>query len=202
MMTGFECYKTYLAVSQHFLRDSYDFFRYNGKTNAKENSYQVRRDKYFFEKASKRFKRDEFMKLLVSNYVNKASVSNKWIGDMMGPASNDVHTNWRKRVESLSYKFSEDVGYLLDIEEDFDQLFKSVDGRHPVIYRHFAQGRITIETMVLLNKLVGYSKLWEKYDDMILNDMLYMMKKYTPFLDAFSPTDNSKLKTIVLKHYK
>ena len=46
----------------------------------------------------------------------------------------------------------------------------AVDGSHPLIYRHFAQGRISIETMVLLDKLVGFSKLWEKYDDIVLNE--------------------------------
>jgi hypothetical protein len=202
MMSGFECYKTYLAVSQHFMRESYDFFKYNGKTNAKENAYLSRKDRYFFEKASKRFRRDDFLKFLVSNYVSNTSVTNKWIGDMMGTASSEVLTQWKKRVESLTYRFSEDIGYLVDVEEQFDNLFVSVDGRHPVIYRHFAQGRVSIETMVLLDKLVRYSKLWKKYDDMILNDALYLMNKYSPFLDQFSPIDKQKLRSIVLKHYK
>jgi len=202
MMSGFECYKTYLAVSSHFVRDSYDFFKYNGKTNAKESAYITRRDKYFFEKASKRYKREEFLKFLVSNYVNNTSVTNKWIGDMMGTSSADVLTQWKKRVEALSYRFSEDIGYLEGIEMEFNNLFVSVDGRHPIIYRHFAQGRISIETLVLLDKLVGFSRLWKRYDDMILNDALHLMSKYSPFLEQFSPMDKSKLKGIVLKYYK
>jgi hypothetical protein len=202
MMSGFECYKTYLAVSQHFVRDSYDFFKYNGKTNAKESAYLTRRDKYFFEKASKRFKRGDFLKFLVANYVNNTSINNKWIGEMMGSSSSDVLVSWKKRVESLTYRFSEDISYLYDVDEDFNKLFMAVDGSHPLIYRHFAQGRISVETMVLLDKLVGFSKLWAKYDDIVLNDTIKLMKKYSPFLEQFSPTEKKKLKDVVLKYYK
>ena len=78
----------------------------------------------------------------------------------------------------------------------------AIDGSHPLIYRHFAQGRIAVETMVLLDKIVGFSKLWAKNDDIVLNDAIKLMKKYSPFLEQFSPTEKKKLKDIVLRCYK
>ena len=41
---GFKAYKLYLAVKNHFTT-SYDYFKYNGKVNAKEDSFLKRRDK-------------------------------------------------------------------------------------------------------------------------------------------------------------
>ena len=39
-MTGFEVYKTYLALKQHFTKQEYDYFKYNGKVRANENSFE------------------------------------------------------------------------------------------------------------------------------------------------------------------
>ena len=34
LMTGFDCYRTYLAFKNHFTKDNFDYFKYGGKTNA------------------------------------------------------------------------------------------------------------------------------------------------------------------------
>ena len=49
-MTGFDCYRTYLAFKNHFTKDNFDYFKYGGKTNATTTSFNKRKDKYFFEK--------------------------------------------------------------------------------------------------------------------------------------------------------
>ena len=35
-MTAFESYKMYVAVKLHFTTDSYDYFKFNGKTRVSE----------------------------------------------------------------------------------------------------------------------------------------------------------------------
>ena len=57
-MTGFDCYRTYLAFKNHFTKDNFDYFKYGGKTNATTTSFNKRKDKYFFEKMSRQ-KKDE-----------------------------------------------------------------------------------------------------------------------------------------------
>ena len=52
-MTAFDCYKTYLAIKQHFTQPAYDYFRYYGATSASMTSFNRRKDKYFFEKMSR-----------------------------------------------------------------------------------------------------------------------------------------------------
>ena len=42
---GFAAYQTYVAVRNHFKQDSYDFFRYNGKTRVGQESFLKRNDK-------------------------------------------------------------------------------------------------------------------------------------------------------------
>jgi hypothetical protein len=39
-VTGYEVYKMYLALKQHFTKESYDYHTYNGKVRASEQSFE------------------------------------------------------------------------------------------------------------------------------------------------------------------
>ena len=46
-MTGFEVYKMYLALKQHFTKEKYDYHKYRGKVRASEDAFEQRHDRYF-----------------------------------------------------------------------------------------------------------------------------------------------------------
>ena len=54
-MTGYEAFGIYQALKLHFTTDSYDFFKYNGKTNVSVNAFENRKDKYHFYKLSRKY---------------------------------------------------------------------------------------------------------------------------------------------------
>jgi len=196
-MSGFDCYQTYLAVNNHFKQKSYDFFKYHGKISAKTASYEARKDKYFFEKASRKFKRDDFIKYLVANFTR----GNTWIGELLTPKTEIDFKKWRKRIESLSYNFKEELSQIHDKEENFNKLLLISNGRHPMLFRLYQRGMVSLETLVLLDDLVHFTKHWSKHDDIILNEVVELIHKYRPFLYHFTNADNNKLKHIVLETY-
>ena len=51
-MNEFEAYKHYLALKLHFSSD-YDYFKYNGKTNATQQSFEKRKDRFRFSKLAR-----------------------------------------------------------------------------------------------------------------------------------------------------
>ena len=75
MYGGFEVYKTYLAVKLHFTSKSYDYIKYEGKVNAKLDTFTSRNDRYFFHKLSKRFKEDEILHFFVANFAKDDKTS-------------------------------------------------------------------------------------------------------------------------------
>jgi len=196
-MSGFDCYQTYLAVNNHFKQKSYDFFKYHGKINVRNASYEARKDKYFFEKASRKFKRDDFVKYLVANFTQ----GNTWIGDLLTVKTEIDFKKWRKRIESLTYNFKEELSQIHDKEENFNHLFVIADGKHPYAFRLYQRGMVSLETLVLLDDLVHFTKHWSKHDDLILNEVIELIRKYRPFLYHFTNADNEKLKQIVLETY-
>ncbi len=54
-MTGYEAFSLYESLKLHFNKDSYDFFKYNGKTNVTVTSFENRKDKYHFYKLSRKY---------------------------------------------------------------------------------------------------------------------------------------------------
>ena len=54
-MTGYEAFGLYESLKLHFSKDSYDFFKYNGKTNISVTSFENRKDKYHFYKLSRKY---------------------------------------------------------------------------------------------------------------------------------------------------
>ena len=44
----------------------------------------------------------------------------------------------------------------LQIEEDFDKLFKVTNEQHPIILKEHLAGNVSLESMVILQKLINY----------------------------------------------
>ena len=136
-MIPLDVYRTYLSVRNHFTNDNYNFFKFGGKTKASSSAFEKRRDRYIFDKVSKDYKDDEVALLFVSNFVAKEKF---WIGNTLSEESRNIYTMWRKKIQSLSYIFENDVKAIIDEindrEIDFDSVFKIQDGQHPIILRN------------------------------------------------------------------
>lgn len=198
LMTAFDTYRIYLALNQHFTRKTYDYFKYNGKVRASETAFLSRKDRYFFEKASRKFKKEEFVQFLLANYT---SGTEHWIGNLMSGENLIQMKKWKKKIDSLTYTFKEDIISIVDQDVSLDSCLKMKDGRHPLLYRLYLRKKISLETLIILDDLVGYSKLWSKYDDRIMNDLLFLMNKYRPFFHQAIQIDKGKYRKIVLDSF-
>ena len=54
----------YLSLKLHFTTDSFDYFKYGNAAKASQQSFDSRRDKFFFVKLSRTFKEDELREFL------------------------------------------------------------------------------------------------------------------------------------------
>ena len=176
IMDPFDVYCKYIALKNHFTQKNYDYFKYNGKVSAKRDTFETRRDKYFFYKLSKR---KDVEKYLLANMVDGGK--NFWIGEKREHIPDTIYTKWRRRNESLSYTFKEDLGRL---KEDFDSNFKVEKYGHPHLLRLYLRDEVCIETMIILDMLVNYTNVWNKKlnEDLIWGELYHIMVKYRPFL--------------------
>lgn len=192
-MTGYEAYKLYVALKNHFNSDTYDFFRYGGKTRANIKSFEIRNDKYFFAKLAKHKDTERY---IVANIIEDNP--NVWVGDLANEqAAEDNYKRWLARQESLTYNFQNDLDKL-------DPVYNAnlvVEGsNHPLLLKMYIQKKVSIETLVVLDDLCGFFRHWnKKIEEDIIWPMVYKKcKKYKPFLRY----DKDKLKQIVVDKFQ
>ena len=185
-MNGFEVYKIYLAIKLHFTSkgQSYDFHKHLGRTTARLETFTKRRDRYYFHKLSKSYNNNTIVDYFVSNFVSN---TNLWVGDIIGKAGDEHYKQWSKKIESLHYYYEQDIEYILSMITDklsFDDLFTSKQGQHPPILKYFLSKKINIETLIIPDDILRFSKRLNKSikETVIWPKMYERMIRYKPFL--------------------
>ena len=189
-MTPFDAFTKYLALKNHFSSD-YDYFQYNGKVTAKIETFEKRRDKYQFYKLSKK---KDIEGYLVANFITEDK--SIWIGDLISKDAEDNYGKWKARQESITYIYKNDLNKL---DDDLDLNLKVIDGDYPKLLRMYQFGDITIETLIILNKVVKFIPHWtNKISDIIIwPEYKRRLQKYEPFV-KFDPF---KMKKITLERF-
>ena len=180
-VTPFETYQHYLSLKNHFTNPKYDFFKYGAKTRASMTSFNKRKDKYWFEKTSRKYSNEEVVQFLVSNFVSATNPQNLWIGEIINSGERK-YAEWTRRRQSLSYLFKEQMQELLS-ENELENLFDCSKG-HPPILKKFLGGDLSIESLVICEKVFSFrEKFDKKLNDPVWETVSLKLKKYLPFIN-------------------
>jgi len=179
-MTPFDTYKQYLAFKHHFTKPKYDYFRYGGKSRASLDAFYKRKDRYFFEKTSRKYNDDEVKSFFLANFVETDNPDGLWIGTIIRSGEGS-YKRWQNRQQSMYYQYTQQVSKLLD-EHTLTDLFKCKG--HPPVLKSYLAGETSIETMAILDKILGYAKDFDKkLLDPVWERVSLKIKKYEPFLN-------------------
>ena len=180
-VTPFETYQAYLGMKSHFTNPKYDFFKYGGKSRATMASFNKRKDKYWFEKTSRKYSDQEVIDFLLSNFVNATNPQNLWIGEIINSGER-TYADWKMRQQSLTYMFTEQSEKLL-LENDLEKVFSCSKG-HPLVLKKYLGGEVSLETLSILEKVFSFqSKFDKKLKDPVWETVSMKLKKYLPFLN-------------------
>lgn len=178
-MAPFEAYKTYLALKNHFTKDSYDYHKYQGKSRASLQSFYKRRDRFWFEKLSRQKEEKDVVDFFVANFTSCSDPQTLWIGEIIKEGESR-YKSWQRKIQSLSYLFKEESQQLFD--NKFEEIFDCSKG-HPLILKSFLIGKISLETLVIYDKIFFFGKNFDKkLIDPVWETTSLKMKKYSPFL--------------------
>lgn len=180
--SGFSAFAIFNAIKLHFVSDSYDFFKYNGKSNVNKENFANRKDKYSFYKLSRKYRNQDLINYYVANFLVK-DVS--WIGEITGPEGEENYKMWQKRNQSLNYRFKQDIIQLMDKVSVSSDMIKVVDGQYPLLLKEVMQGTVCIETLSILNNMMGFFEMWNKKisDTIIWPSWKRKCEKYVPFIE-------------------
>ena len=191
-MMPFDAYKCYLAMKNHFTKDNYDYIKYRGKTRATHQAFYKMKDTFRFEKFARQKKDKEVEEFFVSNFIYSTDPGTMWIGEMIKEGEGR-YTEWKKKIQSLSYVFKEEVDSLFD-NKKVDDIFDCSKG-HPVILKSYLGGNTSLETLVICDRILGYGKDFDKkLTDPVWETVSRKIKKYSPFLNIDVPRYKNILK--------
>ena len=180
-VTPYETYQTYLSMKSHFTNPKYDFFKYGGKSRATVSSFNKRKDKYWFEKTSRKYSDQEILDFLLSNFITANNPQNLWIGEIINSGERN-YSEWMKRQQSLTNLFKEQLEELLS-EKKLDEVFDCSKG-HPPILKKYLGGDLSLETLIILEKIFSFVKNFDKtIKDPVWETVSLKVKKYIPFIN-------------------
>jgi hypothetical protein len=173
-MTGYEAYQQFVALKAHFTTN-YDYFKYNGKIKAASaDSYQNRKDKYQFEKLSKRSSEIDITKLIVSNLIINPKI---WAGQLLDEKGLHNYNTTIKDDQSLYYTFTQHVQLL---DKDFNSNFKVQENSHPKLFQLLISKKVNLNTCIILDDIVKYKSYWDRK----MNTDI-MWKQYSTLIDKY-----------------
>jgi len=193
-LSSYETYKLYLALKMHFTKNNYNYFEYNGKTNATMDSFLARKDKFQFQKLCRKYDKNQIQDFLVANFIKGKS----WIGDFLDDECDDTYVAFMKRKQAFTYHFENELIKLFDGVDDPSDIFKTKSSQYPELITRYLNNTLSIETMVVFNV---YVKFFDKFDDRIGKDDIlwskirFLADKVLPFVEY----DKSKVKNVLRK---
>ena len=195
-MSPFDTYKQYLAYKNHFTKEKYDYHKYGGRSKAKVESFYKRRDRYFFEKMSRKYNDEQVKNFFLANFVATDNPQGVWIGNII-KTGEVVYKEWMSRQQSLFYNFKQGSEDMMDLY-DYEEFFDASKGHPPVLKEHLG-GKISVEEMCIYEKVFSFCKDYDKQlDDPVWKVVGLKIRKYLPFLDI----DRDKYRNHLLKRVK
>lgn len=194
-ITGYEAFGMYQAIKLHFTTDSYDFMKYGGKSKISVDAFDNRKDKYHFHKLSRRLTtQDELIMFLVANFIHNDTI---WVGDLLTEESETIYRQRQRVLQSMSYIFENDCRKIFEGVSNPNEVLQSDDGDYPSLLKMTLQKATEIETLCILNNILGFLPLWNRKITDTVRWPQYSRKitKYAAFL----PKDVVKYKLILKK---
>lgn len=187
----FDVYQMFFALRNHFTKENYDYFVYNGKVRISKDSFLNHRDKFKYQRLSRIVSENEMKDFLVANLL----AGKKWVGEFLDDSAEDIYKQYLKRNQSLTYIFSNELDKLFDKVDDVHDLFKVKENEYPVILNAYLGNEVSIETMVMLNRFIGF---FDKFDEKLKDDYIWekhrlLLRKYEPFVRF----DKDKIKSVL-----
>ena len=191
-----DAYRCYLALKNHFTKEKYDYHKYRGKVRATNKAFYKRKDRFWFEKFARQKDDKEVEEFFVSNFVYTTDPGTMWIGEMIKEGEGR-YIDWKKKIQSLSYIFKEEVNSLFE-QNTLNEVFDCSKG-HPPILKSFLGGNTSLETLVICDKILGYRENFDKkLNDPVWETVSRKIKKYDPFINIDVPNYKKILQKIIL----
>ncbi len=192
-LDGFELFRLERALRLHFGTPDYDYFKYKGRaTGARVSDYQNRRDRSLYETLSRK---DQPGLRLLATLSESASYN---VADVLSANGLERFEAFKKRQESLTYRFKQDLAVLAEEPQFKDNFVINEHGEYPRALKLLIKDEIGKESLIILDHYTNAFKHWltRIQDPIMWPDYYMLLKKYSPFVRV----DFAKYDALVKAH--
>lgn len=193
-VTGKSVFSLYLTYKNH-MEGRYDAVKYNFNTNISNAAYQKRKDKFFFEKLSKKYTFIQLVVLFLSNNINDSF----WVGDIESEDCLETYRKFLGNMRKIKSNFVDDIKSLFYFSKTKGIDIKDVlyDREKSYLIRLVKHDIIQVETLILLDSIMGILEKYTK-EDLAWNNMIV---RYTGYKNL-AIIDTEMTKTLFIKTVK
>lgn len=194
-LTAYATYCQYISIKTHFQQKKYDYFKYNGSIRTNPIIFEKRRDRFLFNRLSKKYDDTEMIDFFVSNFIR----GNKWIGELLEDSAHDNYVSYIKKKQAFTYHFNNEISSLFSTVVDSKDLFIFYPGTYPKILAEYLSGTISLEVLAILNQYVQFIDKFDsnfEKDDIIWWNIRQLLLKILPFIQY----DDNKIKEVLKRH--
>lgn len=183
-ITPIHAYSIYQGMKLHFT-GTYDFFKYKGQVSITEETFKRKKEYYTFVGLAKRYNEQDYKDLVLSNILRKPNI---YCRELLSDESRATMLEYQKRIGALAYTFGQDIMRLLEVcDRDhlkFEDMMVVNEGQHPILLNQYEWRVISLETLIILNGVLGFFGYWNKrIDEQIIWPRIHnLCVKYEPFM--------------------
>lgn len=194
-LDSFDAFCLFLALKNHFTQDSYDFFKYHGKTNATKEAFEKRKDRLQFQKLARRESSENLQTYLVANLV----AGKTWVGQFLEVDAETNYHQFKVKLENITETVIEELKKSLEHCEP-TKLFKVDKHEYPQILLDHLDTTQSMVSLVVLNNFVQFVPIYnETYaGDEVWETTARMITKLTPFITYDRREMRKRLKEVLL----
>lgn len=187
-MTPYRFYKTYHPIQLHFTVETFDMFKYNGKSNVlDQDQFEKKKEYDKYEYYARTIEDKDVVTFCVFNFLQ----THNWLY-VQHEESKKRYLDGMKFYSAFSYNINADYAKVKKIKDEkqisFDDLLHDTpSGNKAPLLQMFLQKMVSLEFICLLNRTYKLVELWSDkyYIDPLISAELLRIKKYTPFVEIF-----------------
>jgi len=182
-------YRYFLAMKLHFKDKKFNFFSHDGKTRVSVQTYNGRRDRYFFERSASIYNTQKFLDKCLTEIKKNP---NFFIKDLLTPDNESRYLRRKGFLESFKNSFDKEVSeitnHCLKNRINRRQLLQGDEDTKPVLYLMLKKGLVSEETYLCIDRVCDVSERLAVFNlDPLVHQTNFFMEKYYPFVVKHFP---------------
>lgn len=188
----FDAFCLFMALRNHFTQESYDFFRYHGKTkHLSKEKFEVRKDRAQYQKLARKVEAEELKGYIIANLI----LGKEWIGDFLTEEAEQAFHAYKERNGHIHDMVQDELEAALRNLKDSKALFKAEEeSMYPPLLLKAMDGTLSYETLIVLERFCDYFPTFDRMygeDDIVWGKIRFICQKLSGFVEF----DKEELKT-------